>query len=43
MTRRTKVVTKSFEMQDITLKLCWCINDQNGFKYFQNIFLYILR
>jgi len=38
MTRRTKVVTKSVEMLDITLKICWYINEQNSFKYFQNIF-----
>ena len=43
MTRRTKVVTKSIEMLDIILKLCWYINEQNGFKYFQNIFLFIFR
>ena len=43
MTRRTKVVTKSVEMLDNTLKLCWYINEQNGFKYFQNIFLSIFR
>ncbi|WP_158706887.1 IS1 family transposase [Candidatus Phycorickettsia trachydisci] len=36
MTRKTKVVSKSLEMVDITLKM-WCaLTDQNIFKVFQS-------
>jgi insertion element IS1 protein InsB len=40
-TRRTKVVSKSAIMVLATLKICWYINENNGFDYFQNIFLSI--
>ena len=41
MTRRTKVVSKSEEMVDYTLRLCWYINENNGFAEYQNKFLSI--
>lgn len=41
MTRRTKVVSKSVDMVTISLKICWYINEQDGFKIFQNLFLSI--
>jgi insertion element IS1 protein InsB len=40
-TRRTKVVSKSDVMVMATLKICWHINENNGFDYYQNIFLSI--
>ncbi len=39
MTRRTKVVSRSVEMVDLTLRLCWNINENDFFKIFQNKFL----
>lgn len=43
MTRRTKVVSKSKEMIDYSLKLCWYINEAGGFYEFQKLFLSIFR
>ncbi|CEG12465.1 conserved hypothetical protein [groundwater metagenome] len=39
MTRRTKVVSRSVEMVDLTLRLCWNINEDNMFGIFQDKFL----
>jgi len=41
MTRRTKVVSKSIEMIDITLRILWYLNEAGGYTYFQNIALSI--
>ena len=41
MTRRTKVVSKSKEMIDITLRILWYINEDGGYAYFQKIALSI--
>jgi insertion element IS1 protein InsB len=41
LTRRTKVVSKSKEMIDITLRILWYLNEFDGYKYFQNIVLSI--
>ena len=41
MTRRTKVVSKSIEMIDITLRILWYINEDGGYTYFQKIALSI--
>ena len=41
MTRRTKVVSKSEQMVDYSLRLCWYINEKNGFADFQNKFISI--
>lgn len=41
MTRKTKVVSKSEEMVHYTLKLCWNINENNFFQFFQHKFLSI--
>ena len=43
MTRRTKVVSKSEEMIDLSLRLCWNINENNSFEYYREIFLSIFR
>ena len=40
-TRRTKVVSKSAAMVLATLKICWYINENNGFDEYLNIFLSI--
>ena len=43
MTRRTKVVSKSVEMVHISLLItCW-LNEYDGYKFFQNIFLSIFN
>lgn len=39
MTRRTKVVSKSETMVDLSLRLCWNINEENLFEHYRNIFL----
>ena len=36
-TRRTKVVSKSAEMVLATLKICWYVNENNGFDEYLNI------
>ncbi|OGV23205.1 MAG: hypothetical protein A2475_07945, partial [Ignavibacteria bacterium RIFOXYC2_FULL_35_21] len=36
MTRKTKVVSKSEEMIDITLRISWYLNEADGYSYFQN-------
>jgi hypothetical protein len=43
MTRKTKVVSKSVEMVDLSLRLCWYINENDGFGIFQKIALSIYR
>ena len=40
-TRRTKVVSKSAEMVLATLKICWYINENNGFEEYLKVFLSI--
>ena len=40
-TRRTKVVSKSSEMVLATLKICWYINENDGFNKYLDIFLSI--
>jgi insertion element IS1 protein InsB len=40
-TRRTKVVSKSAIMVLATLKICWHINENNGFDEYLNVFLSI--
>jgi len=40
-TGRTKVVSKSAIMVLATLKICWYINENNGFDEYLNIFLSI--
>jgi len=39
-TRRTKVVSKSVEMIEISLLITWYLNEYNGYDIFQKIFLY---
>lgn len=41
MTRRTKVVSKSEEMVDLSLRLCWYLNEAGGFEEFRKQALYI--
>jgi insertion element IS1 protein InsB len=41
MTRRTKVVSKSLEMIDITLRIMWFLNEECGYIIFQRIVLSI--
>jgi insertion element IS1 protein InsB len=41
MTRRTKVVSKSAEMVDLSLRLCCYLNEMDGFEKYQNEFLSI--
>ena len=36
MTRRTKVVSKSETMVMATLKICWYVNEYNGFEEYQD-------
>jgi len=43
MTRRTKVVSKSIEMIDISLLITCYLNEYNGYEFFQNIFLSIFN
>jgi len=43
MTRRTKVVSKSIEMINISLLITCYLNEYNGYKVFQNIFLSIFN
>ena len=38
MTRKTKVVSKSIEMINISLLITCYLNEYNGYEYFQNIF-----
>jgi insertion element IS1 protein InsB len=41
MTRKTKVVSKSEEMIDLTLRIMWHLNEGNFYEYFQKIALSI--
>jgi len=41
MTRRTKVVSKSVEMIDLTMRILWYLNEGGGYENFQKIFLSI--
>jgi len=41
MTRRTKVVSKSEEMIDLSLRLCWYLNEAGGFEKLRKEFEYI--
>ena len=41
MTRRTKVVSKSEEMVDLSLRLCCYLNEMNGFSKYQDLFISI--
>jgi len=41
MTRKTKVVSKSIEMLNISLLITCYLNEYNGYEVFQNIFLSI--
>lgn len=41
MTRRTKVVSKSKVMVDLTLRITWYLNECGGYKVYQKIFLSI--
>jgi insertion element IS1 protein InsB len=43
MTRKTKVVSKSIEMVNISLLITCCLNEYNGYEVFQNIFLSIFN
>ena len=43
MTRRTKVVSKSIEMINISLLIIYHLNEYNGYEYFQNAFLSIFN
>jgi IS1 family transposase len=43
MTRRTKVVSKSIEMINISLLIACCLNEYNGYEDFQNTFLSIFN
>jgi len=43
MTRRTKVVTKSLEMLNISLLIAYNFNESNLYEYFQNSFLSIFN
>ena len=40
-TRRTKVVSRLPAMVFATLKICWYINENNGFDEYLNVFLSI--
>ena len=35
ITRRTNVVSKSEQMVDLSLRLCWYLNENDGFEIFQ--------
>ena len=41
MTRRTKVVSKSIQMIDISLRIACCLNEYGFYKKYQNTFLSI--
>lgn len=41
MTRRTKVVSRSEEMVDLSLRLCWFLNEAGGFRKIRKDFLTI--
>lgn len=41
MTRKTKVVSRSEEMVDLSLRLCWYLNENGGFEEYQQKFLSI--
>jgi len=41
MTRKTKVVSRSIEMLDISLRIHYCLNEGEYFKQFQKLFLSI--
>jgi len=43
MTRKTKVITKSIEMLNITLLIACNLNEYNGHEFYQNIFLSIFN
>ncbi|MDR2146744.1 MAG: hypothetical protein LBE91_09840 [Tannerella sp.] len=43
MTRRTKVVSKSIKMINISLLITCYLNEYNGYEFFQNIFLSIFN
>ena len=43
MTRKTKVVTKSIEMLNISLLIACNFNEYDGYKFYQNIFLSIFN
>jgi IS1 family transposase len=43
MTRRTKVVSKSIEMIYVSLLITYHLNENNGYEYFQKIFLSIFN
>ena len=43
MTRKTKVVSKSIEMINISLLITCYLNEYNGYEYFQKIFLSIFN
>jgi len=42
-TRKTKVVSKSIEMINISLLTTYHLNEYNGYEYFQKIFLSIFN
>jgi IS1 family transposase len=43
MTRKTKVISKSIEMLNISLLITCYLNEYNGYEIFQNIFLSIFN
>lgn len=43
MTRKTKVVSKSIEMVDISLRIAYCLNENGWYEHFQKIFLSIFN
>ena len=43
MTRKTKVVTKSIEMLNISLLIAGNFNEYEGYKFYQKIFLSIFN
>ena len=43
MTRKTKVVTKSIEMLNVSLLITCYLNEYNGYEHFQNIFISIFN
>jgi insertion element IS1 protein InsB len=43
MTRRTKVVTKSIEMLNISLLIACNLNEYNGYEFYQKLFLSIFN
>jgi IS1 family transposase len=43
MTRRTKVVTKSIEMLNISLLIAYNLNECNAYQIYQNVFLSIFN